>query len=303
MTNYDPDKPSYGFSTATTEFDDALIKRGIVTFEQAMIAKGASPKEAQRLAKLRENGPDFQTELKQPNRNDSSNIRSRLDDGHDINDVSDTSSSDDDEQFIQKYRQKRISEMKKERISRTKKPHKYGEVLLISRPAWTSEVNEASKDGLWVVVNLTRRSSSLSKRHDEICDSVEEITRELAAQYKHVKFVSISSTSAIENWPAENLPTLFCYRYGKLQHQLIGIGAFGGPGVNSGRVEWRLAKLGVIETELEEDPKPDHYDKVIRTGVEVSHPYASNMRSQFGGVMSQLATTRDCGDSDYDDID
>jgi hypothetical protein len=43
VTNYSTGKPSYGFSSATTEFDDALTSRGIVTFEQAMIAKGATP--------------------------------------------------------------------------------------------------------------------------------------------------------------------------------------------------------------------------------------------------------------------
>ena len=55
VTNYSTDKPSYGFSTATTEFDDALMSRGVVTFEQAMIAKGASPQEARRLSEMKFN--------------------------------------------------------------------------------------------------------------------------------------------------------------------------------------------------------------------------------------------------------
>jgi hypothetical protein len=46
--------------------------------------------------------------------------------------------------------------------------------------------------------------------------------------------------------------TLFCYRFRKLQHQLIGVGSFGGSHVTTDIVEWRLlAKLGVLETDLE----------------------------------------------------
>jgi hypothetical protein len=43
-----------------------------------------------------------------------------------------------------------------------------------------------------------------------------------------------------------------------MQHQLIGIDAFGGSGLSCSRLEWRLARLGVVETDLEEDPSPEH---------------------------------------------
>jgi hypothetical protein len=91
-----------------------------------------------------------------------------------------------------------------------------------------------------------------------LCDVVEEYIRELAMKFEEVKFVFIPSTSAIENWPVENLPTLFCYQYGKMQHQLIGVDALGGPGLNCPRLEWRLARLGIVETDLEADPLPDN---------------------------------------------
>ena len=55
VTNFSADKPSHTITTATTEFDDALISRGIVTTEQVMLAKGASPEEAQRLAEEKRN--------------------------------------------------------------------------------------------------------------------------------------------------------------------------------------------------------------------------------------------------------
>lgn len=286
VTNYAKDKPSYGFSTATTEFDDALISRGIVTFEQAMIAKGASPSEARRLTELKEGGGD--RALGSDRDVDSTAAKERqLGDGYD--DESDAPSDDDDDddgQFVKRYRQMRLNEMRKGQRQ------EYGEVIHISRPDWNREVNEASRDGLWVVVNLTRITSTRSAAHDEICDKVEEVTRHLADKFVNVKFVSIPSTSAIENWPAENLPTLFCYRYGKLQHQLVGLESMGGAGLNSGRLEWRLALLGVVQTELEEDPRPDRTARVM-----------SGAGSQFGGAMSRLATTRDSDSDDFDDVD
>ncbi|KAL7538305.1 hypothetical protein ACHAXR_008458 [Thalassiosira sp. AJA248-18] len=285
VTNFAAGKPSYGFSTATTEFDDALISKGIVTFEQAMITKGASPSEARRLAELNANGTnDGQSDLNREAVSSNSNIQ-HLGDGHD--DESDASSDDDnDQQFIEKYRQMRLNDMKKGR------KQEYGDVMPISRPDWNREVNEASRNGLWVIVNLTRSTTSLSIQHDEICDKVEEISRDLADKFVDVKFVSIPATSAIENWPAENLPTLFCYRYGKMQHQLVGVNALGGAGVNSGRLEWRMAILGVWDTDLEEDPKPNRIEITADKG-----------KSQFGGTMSRLATTRDDEGYGYDDVD
>ena len=292
VTNYNPEKPSYGFSTATTEFDDALMERGIVAFEQAMMAKGASPSEAHRLAELHAHaGGSSDGQAALDGKNDSSR-KQQLGDGHD-DEVSDASSdegeNENDEQFIQKYRQMRLNEMKKGRLQ------EYGDVIPISKPDWNREVNGASNDGLWVVVNLTRSTASNSIAQDELCDKVEDVTKDLADSFVNIKFVSIPSTSAIENWPSENLPTLFCYRYGKLQHQLIGIDSMGGPGVNSGRLEWRLSLLGVLETGLEEDPRPD------KIGVSTDKGKSG---SQFGGGMSRLATTRDYeSDDSYNDVD
>lgn len=237
VKNYSLDKPSYGFSTSTTEFHDALISRGIVTFEQAMIAKGASPEEAHRLADWK-----FNTTNEGKSQH-SSDKHQTLED----------TSDDEDGKFIRNYRKQRIKEMKQD-----KEAIKYGDVIHISRPDWNHEVNEASRNGTWVIVNLTRHSSSLSARHDELCDVVEEYIRELAMKFEEVKFVFIPSTSAIENWPVENLPTLFCYQYGKMQHQLIGVDALGGPGLNCPRLEWRLARLGIVETDLEADPLRDN---------------------------------------------
>ena len=43
----------------------------------------------------------------------------------------------------------------------------------------------------------------------------------VANKYPDVKIVRIKSTSAVENWPDVNLPTLFLYKDGELQHQCL----------------------------------------------------------------------------------
>lgn len=286
VTNYATGTPSYAFSTETTEFDDALISKGIVTFEQAMIAKGATPYEARRLAEINQvSDLDGQSAGMKQHDEHNGEDNQHVGDGHD--DESDGTIDEDehdehDESFLRKYRHMRIDEM------RNGRRQEYGDIIPIAKSDWNREVNEASKSGLWVVVSLTRSTSSLSHAHDTICDKVEEITKVLADKFVNVKFVSIPSTSAIENWPPENLPTLFCYRYGKMQHQLIGIDAMGGAGINAGRLEWRLAMLGVVETELEDDPRPSRIENDIANG------------RSYRGITSRLTAS---GVSEYDDFD
>ena len=91
--------------------------------------------------------------------------------------------------------------------------------------------------------------------HADICQLVEEqILPELSNRHLNVKFISIPSKNAIPNWPDENLPSLLCYRFGKLQSQLISLEEIFGGFVFANRLEWRLATIGVMQTELEMDP-------------------------------------------------
>jgi hypothetical protein len=265
------DKPSYGYSTETTEFDDALLSRGIITFEQAMIAKGATPREALRLNQLHEHELRSKSESHDVS---PTHVKKEVGD-------SDESIQDEDDEFMNKYREKRPKELKSRQATQNRT--KFGQVFQIARSDWNREVNNSSMDGLWVLVNLTRSSSCVSQRHDELCDKVQHIMIELADRFERVKFVSIPSNSAIEDWPMQNLPTLFCYRYGKLQHQFIGIDAFGGIGLTCDRVEWRLGRLGILETDLREDPE------------------ASRSSSNLQLVACPLSMEGE--DSDYDDVD
>jgi hypothetical protein len=138
VTNYATDKPSYAYSTATTEFDDALLQRDIVTPTQVFLAKGASLEEAQRLVALRE----------------ATNVNV----DPTTSDVDDDSFSDDEE-IMQRYRQQRQQQA--------------SSVQYIQRNEWHRHVNEASLQQ-WVVVCLT---SSDTERTGRIEQAVQEVAR------------------------------------------------------------------------------------------------------------------------------
>ena len=217
---------------------DALIARNTITFEHAMIAKGASPAEAKRLAHLKVQQDQAAAA---PPQHYSIGTRTspyqHNDDNHDDN------HDDDNDAIIEEYRTKRLMQLQR------------GNVIPISRTEWSEEVNRAS-ESQWVVILLTSASSApnLNPYHKDQCLKVEtDVVPHLAGKFGEVKWVSIPSRAAIENWPDENLPTLFCYRRGELQCQLVGLAEFGC--IHADDLEYKLGKMGVLESNIEVDPR------------------------------------------------
>ena len=150
-TSYSLDKPTYAYTARTTEFDDALIRRGIVTLEQAMMGKGASAAEAKRLAaEARERAGRGQAGAATATATVTSMTATSG------NKAEDGGSSDDE--FLEEYRRTRLREMEEVAGGRRRSRRReggHGDLVPISRPDWTREVNEASRGGRWVVVLLT----------------------------------------------------------------------------------------------------------------------------------------------------
>ena len=63
------------------------------------------------------------------------------------------------------------------------------------------------------------------------CRLLEKVLTQVAHKFKAVKFTKIVSTSAVENWPDYNLPTLFVYHEGELKTQTLGIKKLGGRSI------------------------------------------------------------------------
>lgn len=78
---------------------------------------------------------------------------------------------------------------------------------------------------------------------------------ELSNKFKCVKFIKMIATSCIENFPDSSVPTVIIYHNGKLMSKIEGISIYGGNKMNIDCLEWVLSKKGVIESDLEEDPR------------------------------------------------
>jgi hypothetical protein len=229
VVNYDLDRTTYAVSAETSEFDDALIQRGIITFQEAMMRKGVSQDVARELEAKK-----FTPEI-----HSDSHTKSK---SRSINQHSDNidSDSDDEDPFFLTYRRKRIDQLTQGRFSSNS-------MQMISRGDWTHQVNEASHNQ-WVIVCLT---SSDRERTGKVEDAVQV----LALKFESVKFVGIPYHQAIENWPVEHLPTLFLYRYGILQHQFISLPSTSSPS----SLELTLTQIGVLKADSDSVNKGFHF--------------------------------------------
>lgn len=146
--------------------------------------------------------------------------------------------------MLEDYRAARLRQIQQERAR-----NRFGDVVEIIKDEWISQVTEGSKAGYWVVVHLYQDSVIE-------CRLVEEALQQLAPKFKYVKFLKIRSTQAIENWPERNLPTIFVYKDGNMQKQLLTLKEVGGKTMKPADLEWWLVQKGVVTTsELEEDPR------------------------------------------------
>ena len=288
VVNFSVNQPSYAITTATTEFDDELIRRGIISFEEAMVRKGASYDDAMRLKQIKE----------QERQRASMSVKDFT-----LNDEQDSDIDITDDEFLEQYRERRIQEWKQKQALCDNKNNGvhgsegssafYGQVRFISRQDWAREVNEASQTS-WVVIMLT--SSDLERT-----GCTERAIATLAEKFPSVQFVAIPYQQAIANWPEEHLPTLFLYRYGVMQHQLVSLPTR----LSCDQLEWKLANLQVLETDLDEEPLDGSSCRSVDNG---SYRKSSGMYhgTIFGGQVLELKTSKSVKNdatTAYDDVD
>ncbi|RKO96990.1 hypothetical protein CXG81DRAFT_3286, partial [Caulochytrium protostelioides] len=139
---------------------------------------------------------------------------------------------DENSEVMQAYRRARLAEMQNMR------DRQFGSILHLSKPDYTREVTDASKK-VWVVVFLTQD-------HLPECKRMAAILTRLAERHAATKFMRITATQCIENYPDRNCPTLLVYGRGELQRQIIGLTAFGGMNASVESVEKVLAHIGAV---------------------------------------------------------
>jgi hypothetical protein len=136
--------------------------------------------------------------------------------GKDLDEL-DALEDEEDDDFLESYRQKRMAEM-----ASTTAASVYNQVYHIQKPDYSRDVTEASKSA-WVLVLLTSSSGTNTESRILI-----EIWRELAQRFGDVKFCQMRADLCIEGYPDRNTPTVLVYREGDIRRQIVTLGEFGG---------------------------------------------------------------------------
>ncbi|XP_075356611.1 phosducin-like protein 2 [Mycteria americana] len=171
-----------------------------------------------------------------------------------------------DRKAIEIYRQQRLQEWKC-----LQRMQKYGELREICGEQYVKEVTNAPED-VWVIIHLYRSSTPM-------CLLVNEHLSLLARKFPEVKFLKATVNSCIQNYYDRYLPTILVYKTGEIKGRFIGVAECGGIYLKVEELEWKLAEVGAIETDLEENPKKDITSMVALSVQNVSAHEDTNTKS------------------------
>ncbi|KNC53058.1 viral IAP-associated factor [Thecamonas trahens ATCC 50062] len=150
---------------------------------------------------------------------------------------------DDDLAVLQMIKAKRLAALRAQMASASRG------VTEISQSEYIKEVSECSD---WIVLHLYQDDNPA-------CRVVHAAMERLAASRPvPVKLLRIVSTAAIPNYPNDLVPSIFFYHEKNLVSKLVSIKQLpGGLGFNADDLEWMLASLGAMDTDMEENPRAD----------------------------------------------
>ena len=176
-----------------------------------------------------------------------------------------------------------------------------GGVKLIDSRDWQREVVDCSLSdgGTWVVVHLQLDSQPR-------CAALREALEGLSRSHATVSFVSVPAAQMMPSEHFHCLPSLMCYRDGKLRERLIGRELVESGAVPSAEeMEWKLAGLGVLESDLEEAPARDAKPpRRVNRGAAAGHAgHAGESEGPTRVVLGPAARGAQDGGCESDDVD
>lgn len=198
---------------ADTEWNDILRKHGIIP---------EKPKDPE---------PLIQEALIEAERRAHEN---RLED-KDLDELAELE-DDEDEAFLESYRQKRMAE-----INALAKASKFGSVYPLQKVDFTREVTEAS-NGAYVFVLLA--SSTDSNVESRVLG---ELWHRVAQKFGDVKFCSIRADMCIEGYPERNCPTVLVYKDGDIRRQVVTLRELQGVKTSLEDLERVLVEVGAVK--------------------------------------------------------
>ena len=155
--------------------------------------------------------------------------------GKDLDEL-DELEDDEDEAFLDQYRQKRMHE-----IAELQTASVYNQVYPIQKPEYAQEVTEESKKA-WVLVLLTSSSGTNIESQRMI-----ELWRQLAKTFGDIKFCQMRGDLCIEGYPDRNTPTVLIYKDTEIKRQIVTLRELNGEKTGVEDVEKVLLDLGAVK--------------------------------------------------------
>ncbi|NWX79710.1 PDCL2 protein, partial [Alca torda] len=171
-----------------------------------------------------------------------------------------------DRKVIEIYRQQRLQEWKC-----LQRRQKYGELREICGEQYIKEVTNAPED-VWVIIHLYQASIPL-------CLLVNDHLSLLARKFPEVKFLKAVVNSSIQSYHDRYLPTILVYKTGKIKGRFIGVAECRGIYLKVEELEWKLAEVGAIETDLEENPQKDIMNMMTLSAQNISAHEDTNTKN------------------------
>ncbi|CAL5872692.1 uncharacterized protein PFLUO_LOCUS6959 [Penicillium psychrofluorescens] len=157
---------------------------------------------------------------------------------------------EEDEAFLQQYRQKRLAE-----LSTLQQTSLFNQVYPLQKVDYAREVTEASKEA-FVLVNLTSQGGNTESQ------VLTELWRQLAVKFGDVKFCEIRADMCIEGYPERNTPTILVYKDTEIRRQLVTLRELKGPRTKIEDIERLLVDLGAVkESDVRLKKRSDEDDK------------------------------------------
>jgi len=125
---------------------------------------------------------------------------------------------DEDEDFLNQYRQKRMAE-----LSTISSKSVYNQVYPLQKPDWSREVTEESQKAFVFVLLTSSQGMNVESR------VMIEMWRELAHSFGDIKFCQIRGDLCIEGYPDKNTPTILVYKDGDIKKQIVTLRELNGP--------------------------------------------------------------------------
>lgn len=185
---------------------------------------------------------------------------------------------DEDEDFLEQYRQKRMAE-----INALAKASKFGIVYPLQKVDFTREVTEASADAYVFVFLSSSTDSNVESR------VVAEIWRELAQKYGDLKFCQIRAEMCIEGYPERNCPTILVYKNSDIVRQLVTLRELQGVRTKIEDLEGLLVQVGAVR----------EGDSRLRKNTDEEEESNTDGRRGLSGVHQRGKQDRD-DDDDWD---